>query len=79
MQEVSFRIRIITLWWTPWSWCFVVNALSTRLEIQIKRNSKQYEIAFSSGKIVNKLKHTGSVGQRNTGTLVKFWPDKKIL
>ena len=57
----------------------VVNALSTRLEIQIKRNSKQYEIAFSSGKIVNKLKHTGSVGQRNTGTLVKFWPDKKYF
>ena len=57
----------------------VVNALSSRLEVSIKRSSKQYEIAFASGKIKNKLKQTGSVGQRNTGTLVKFWPDKKYF
>lgn len=57
----------------------VVNALSSRLEVSIKRNSKQYEIAFASGKIKSKLKEAGKVGQRNTGTLVKFWPDKRYF
>ncbi len=57
----------------------VVNALSSRLEVSIKRNSKQYEIAFASGKIKSKLKEAGKVGQRNTGTIVKFWPDKRYF
>ena len=57
----------------------VVNALSSRLEVSIKRNSKQYEIVFASGKIKSKLKEAGKVGQRNTGTIVKFWPDKRYF
>ncbi|MGB5325698.1 MAG: DNA topoisomerase IV subunit B [Pseudomonadales bacterium] len=57
----------------------VVNALSTRLEVEIKRNGKQYAIAFADGKRKGNLRETGSVGQRNTGTSLRFWPDKKYF
>ncbi|NNL11647.1 MAG: DNA topoisomerase IV subunit B [Pseudomonadales bacterium] len=57
----------------------VVNALSTRLEVEIKRAGKQYAIAFADGKRKVNLKETGSVGQRNTGTSLRFWPDKKYF
>ena len=57
----------------------VVNALSTRLEVDIKRNSKEYNISFADGKRKNKLKETGTVGQRNTGTTVRFWPDAQYF
>lgn len=57
----------------------VVNALSKRLEVDIKRDGKQYNIAFADGKRASKLKQKGTVGQRNTGTCVHFWPDKKYF
>ncbi|MBT8151348.1 MAG: DNA topoisomerase IV subunit B [Gammaproteobacteria bacterium] len=57
----------------------VVNALSTRLEVEIKRTGKQYSIDFADGKRKGKLKETGSVGQRNTGTRLRFWPNKKYF
>lgn len=53
----------------------VVNALSKRLEVTIKRNAKEYTIAFEHGERVEKLKEAGTVGKRNTGTKVQFWPD----
>lgn len=57
----------------------VVNALSTRLEVDIKRDGKTYNISFADGIRKSKLKTTGSVGQRNTGTHVHFWPDKQYF
>jgi len=57
----------------------VVNALSTLLEVDIKRNGKEYNISFADGKRKNKLKETGTVGQRNTGTTVRFWPDAQYF
>ena len=57
----------------------VVNALSTRLEVDIKRSGKEYNIAFADGKLKSKLKEIGTVGQRNTGTTVRFWPDKQYF
>lgn len=53
----------------------VVNALSKKLECWIKRGGKEYNIGFKDGKVVSKLEVVGSVGQRNTGTTVRFWPD----
>lgn len=53
----------------------VVNALSTRLEVVIKRDGAVHEMAFENGDKAEDLHVTGSVGQRNTGTLVRFWPD----
>jgi topoisomerase-4 subunit B len=57
----------------------VVNALSKHLECWIKRGGKEYNIGFKDGKITTKLEETGSVGQRNTGTTVRFWPDPKFF
>ncbi|MGD8290957.1 MAG: DNA topoisomerase IV subunit B [Desulfobacterales bacterium] len=53
----------------------VVNALSTRLEVEIKRNGSKYSISFEKGKKASKLKKIGSVGKRNTGSTIRFWPD----
>ena len=57
----------------------VVNALSTLLEVDIKRDGKEFNISFADGKRKSKLKQTGTVGQRNTGTTVRFWPDKQYF
>src|SRR5690606_40185996 len=53
----------------------VVNALSKRLECWVKRAGKEYNIGFASGKVASQLEEVGAVGQRNTGTTVRFWPD----
>ncbi|MGY5450559.1 DNA topoisomerase IV subunit B [Agarivorans sp. MS3-6] len=52
----------------------VVNALSSRVEVQVKRDSQVFEMAFESGDKVEELHVTGTVGKRNTGTRVRFWP-----
>ncbi|MBT8148656.1 MAG: DNA topoisomerase IV subunit B, partial [Gammaproteobacteria bacterium] len=57
----------------------VVNALSSKLEVDIKRSGKQYNISFADGVRKTKLKETGTVGQRNSGTTVRFWPNKKYF
>lgn len=53
----------------------VVNALSTKLEVTIRRNSKVYNIAFADGHRVSDLTEIGTCGKRNTGTCVRFWPN----
>ncbi|HUI62832.1 MAG TPA: DNA topoisomerase IV subunit B [Steroidobacteraceae bacterium] len=57
----------------------VVNALSKNLECWIRRGGKQYNIGFRDGKVSSKLEVTGTVGQRNTGTTVRFWPDPQFF
>ena len=57
----------------------VVNALSSRLEVEIKRGGNQYAISFSNGKIADELKKIGTVGKRNTGSMVRFWPDEQYF
>src|SRR5262249_16462733 len=57
----------------------VTNALSERLEVQIKRDGGVHEIAFADGKVVKKLKKTGTVGDKNTGTSIRIWPNKKYF
>lgn len=57
----------------------VVNALSKRLECWVRRGGKEYNIGFRDGKVVSKLEVVGTVGQRNTGTTVRFWPDPKFF
>ncbi|MDT8409900.1 MAG: DNA topoisomerase IV subunit B [Wenzhouxiangellaceae bacterium] len=53
----------------------VVNALSSRLECRIKRDGTEYEIAFENGHTTQALKPVGEVGKRNSGTLIRFWPN----
>ncbi len=57
----------------------VVNALSKHLECWVRRGGKEYNIAFKDGRISSKLEAIGTVGQRNTGTTVRFWPDPKFF
>ncbi len=54
----------------------VVNALSTRLEVQIKRDGEKYEIFFEDGYKVKDLEKIGTVKKKETGTRVRFWPDR---
>jgi len=57
----------------------VVNALSKRIDINIKRDGQQYHIAFADGDKVEELEVTGSVGKKNTGTIVHFHPDPQYF
>ncbi|MDD4366821.1 MAG: DNA topoisomerase (ATP-hydrolyzing) subunit B [Eubacteriales bacterium] len=55
----------------------VVNALSTRMEVEIKRNGKTYYQEYSKGKTVTKLKEIGT--SKKTGSKTLFWPDPEIF
>ena len=57
----------------------VVNALSTRLEVAIRRDGISYQIAFANGNLIEPLSETGTVGKKNTGTSVLFWPDTSFF
>jgi topoisomerase-4 subunit B len=57
----------------------VVNALSKDLECRIKRGGKEYSIGFRSGQLHSKLREVGTVGLKNTGTTVRFWPEQKFF
>jgi len=57
----------------------VVNALSTRVEVRVKRDGNEYAMAFADGFKASELAVVGSVGKRNTGTSVHFWPDPKYF
>jgi len=53
----------------------VVNALSKHLEVWVKRDGAEYNIAFANGEKVSSLEAVGKVGKQNTGTRIRFWPD----
>jgi topoisomerase-4 subunit B len=57
----------------------VVNALSKKLEIWIKRDGSEHFMAFAQGDRKSALKEVGKVGQRNTGTRIRFWPDPSFF
>ncbi len=57
----------------------VVNALSTKLNVKIKRDSQEYEINFSAGDKDNDLRPIGDVGATNSGTSIRFYPDKQYF
>ncbi|WP_406702017.1 DNA topoisomerase 4 subunit B [Sodalis sp.] len=57
----------------------VVNALSTRLEVTVRRNGNVYRIAFENGDKVEDLSVVGTCPKRNTGTSVHFWPDERFF
>lgn len=57
----------------------VVNALSARLDVEVKRDGNVYSMSFADGVATTKLKTTGTVGKRNTGTKIQFWPNKKYF
>lgn len=57
----------------------VVNALSELVEVRVKRDGKEHLITFANSEKKTPLEVIGTVGQRNTGTNVRFWPDKQFF
>ncbi|MEX0430031.1 DNA topoisomerase IV subunit B [Spiribacter insolitus] len=57
----------------------VVNALSTRLEVAIRRDGREWHMAFADGEKIRDLEAVGEVGRRNTGTRLHFWPDARYF
>jgi topoisomerase-4 subunit B len=57
----------------------VVNALSTRVEVRVKRDGSEYRMTFADGFKASDLEVIGTVGKRNTGTSVHFWADTKYF
>jgi topoisomerase-4 subunit B len=57
----------------------VVNALSKRLEVQIRRDSQLYSIGFADGEKISELEVIGTCGKRNTGTCVRFLADEQYF
>jgi len=53
----------------------VVNALSDKLEVIVKREGKVHQILFANGEKTSNLKVIDTCGQRNTGTILRFWPN----
>ncbi|SEI41462.1 topoisomerase-4 subunit B [Allopseudospirillum japonicum] len=57
----------------------VVNALSARLQVEIKRDGGHYQIAFAHGEKTQELTQIAQIGARTRGTLVRFWPDPQYF
>ena len=55
----------------------VVNALSTKMEVEIKRNGKIYRQEYRQGKTVMPLTEVGE--SKKTGSKSIFWPDPEIF
>ena len=57
----------------------VVNALSERLEVTVRRHGEEHRMAFAGGEKIAELEVVGTVGKRNTGTTVHFRPDPQFF
>ncbi|MDI9817643.1 MULTISPECIES: DNA topoisomerase IV subunit B [unclassified Legionella] len=57
----------------------VVNALSERVNVTIKRNGVIYNMAFANGDKLQELHEVGTTRKRDTGTIIRFWPNAKYF
>ena len=57
----------------------VVNALSSKLEVTVQRDSTTYAMTFKDGERVGPLKKIGDAPKSRTGTTVRFWPNTKYF
>ncbi|HNA22203.1 MAG TPA: ATP-binding protein, partial [Agitococcus sp.] len=53
----------------------VVNALSSQVQVKVKREGQEYAISFANGNKSKELAVIGTVPKRQTGTSVRFWSD----
>ena len=56
----------------------VTNALSGRLDVEVRREGAHWQIGFADGDVVQKLKKVGDAG-RETGTRLRIWPNPKYF
>lgn len=57
----------------------VVNALSDKLDVSIKRNGLIYHMSFANGDKTSELSEVGTAKKRETGTTIRFWPNAKYF
>lgn len=57
----------------------VVNALSKKLEVTIRRNGSLYSMAFAHGEKTSNLLTMGKATKGESGTSVRFWPEEKYF
>jgi topoisomerase IV subunit B len=57
----------------------VVNALSRQLDIRVRRDGKEHSMSFQHGEKSSDLEEIGTVGKRNSGTTIRFWPDESYF
>jgi topoisomerase-4 subunit B len=57
----------------------VVNALSDRVEVTIRRDSSEYRMVFAHGDKISPLEVIGTVPKKRTGTTLRFWPEAKYF
>ena len=57
----------------------VVNALSKRLEVEVRRDGGRFTCAYADGEATEPLTKNEDIGRRNTGTSIRFWPNPKYF
>ncbi|MEO5810839.1 MAG: DNA topoisomerase IV subunit B, partial [Rhodanobacter sp.] len=57
----------------------VVNALSERAEVTVRRNGTEYRMVFAHGDPQGELETLGSVPKKHSGTTLQFWPEAKYF
>jgi len=57
----------------------VVNALSDRVEVTIRREGSEYQMVFAHGDKISPLEVIGNVPKKRSGTTLRFWPEAKYF
>lgn len=57
----------------------VVNALSEKLEVHVRRDGHEHVMSFANGAVTKPLKKISEIAKRVTGTTVRFWPNAKYF
>ncbi len=57
----------------------VVNALSHKLEVTVRRDGKEYHMSYADGQKTSELKAVGKADKKVTGSIIRFWPDARFF
>ena len=58
----------------------VTNALSTQLQVEVRREGKVHQVTFTDGdRVISPVQQTGTCAVRTTGTKVRFWPNAQYF
>ena len=57
----------------------VVNALSHKLEVTVRRDGKEYHMSYADGQKTSELKVVGKADKKVTGSIIRFWPDAQFF
>jgi len=57
----------------------VVNALSERVEVTVRRHGSEYRMSFAHGEKTSELETVGSVPKSRSGTTLRFWPEARYF